>query len=80
MSKPFTQKRVVALAGSFMIVAGVFLAAAPKSANSAAAGDAALYKWNVADRAQPLLGLSRDRLPAGFAQSLSYPVQGACTA
>ena len=70
----------MALAGSLVVVAGLFLAEPPRGANSASAGEALAYKWNVADNAQPLLGLSRDRLQAGFAQSLTYPVQGACTA
>lgn len=31
-----------------------------------------IYKWNVDDREQPLLGFTQDRLNAGFDQSLSY--------
>ena len=68
------------LAGSLMIVSGLFLAEATAYSSSATAGEATLYNWNVADKTQPLLGLNRDRLPAGFAQSLTYPLQVACTA
>jgi hypothetical protein len=80
MSKLFRSDAPMALAGSLIVLAGLFLAEPPRRASSAAAGEASVYKWNVADKAQPLLGLSRDRLQAGFAQSLTYPVQGACTA
>ena len=79
MSKLFSRDQAIALAGS-LIVIGLFLAAPPRPASSASAGEATVYKWNVTDKAQPLLGLSRDRLQPGFAQSLTYPVQGACTA
>jgi len=70
----------MAVAASLIIVVGVLLADTPKGASSASAAEAPVYKWNVADKAQPLLGLSLDHLRAGFAQSLSYPVQGACNA
>src|SRR5205814_5053919 len=30
------------------------------------------FKWNVAEKNEPLLGLSQDRLQPGFDQSLSY--------
>lgn len=33
---------------------------------------AVTYKWNVADKNLPLLGLTQDRLQPGFDQSLSY--------
>ena len=78
MSQLF-RRDVMVLAGSLAVVAGLFLAEPRRYASSASTGEA-VYKWNVADKAQPLLGLSRDRLPPGFAQSLTYPVQGACTA
>jgi len=80
MAKLFSKDPAMALAGSLIIVAGLFLAEPPRRASSASAGEATGYKWNVVDKAQPLLGLNRDRLQAGFAQSLTYPVQGACTA
>ena len=80
MSKLFRRDPAVALAGSLIVVAGLLLAEPPRRASSASAGEATIYKWNVTEKAQPLLGLSRDRLQAGFAQSLTYPVQGACTA
>jgi len=70
----------MALTGSLIVIAGLFLAEPPRRASSSSARDVPVYKWNVADKAQPLLGLSRDRLQAGFAQSLTYPVQGACSA
>ena len=80
MSKLFRRDTTIALAGSLIVAAGMFLAEPPRRASSASAGETPVYKWNVADKAQPLLGLSRDSLQAGFAQSLTYPVQGACTA
>ena len=80
MSTLFSRGSAMSLAGSFMIVASLFLAEPPRTARSASAGEATGYKWNVSDNAQPLLGLSQDRLQPGFAQSLTYPVQGACTA
>ena len=80
MSKLFRRDPAMALAASLIAVAGLLMAEPPRRASSASAGEATVYKWNVADKAQPLLGLSRDRLQAGFAQSLTYPVQGACTA
>jgi hypothetical protein len=79
MSPLFRRDHVMALAGSIIFVAGLFLTEPPRRASSASAGEAPDYKWNVSDKAQPLLRLSRDRLPADFAQSLTYPVQGACT-
>jgi hypothetical protein len=33
------------------------------------------YKWNVADRQLPLLGLMKDNLKPGFDQLLSYPAE-----
>src|ERR1043166_7635530 len=33
---------------------------------------ATTFKWNVAEKDAPLLGLSQDRLQPGFDQSLSY--------
>ena len=79
MSQLFRRDHVMVLAASLAVVAGLFLAE-PRRYASASTGEATVYKWNVADKAQPLLSLSRDRLPAGFAQSLTYPFQGACTA
>jgi hypothetical protein len=80
MSKLFRRDSAMALAGSLFVVA-LFLAEPPRGAISAPAGDVrTVYKWNVADKAQPLLGLSGVRLQAGFAQSLAYPVRGACNA
>ncbi len=35
----------------------------------------AAYKWNVADRQLPLLGLMKDNLKPGFDQLLSYPAE-----
>jgi hypothetical protein len=80
MSKLFRRDSATVLAGSLIVVAGLLLAEPPRRANSASAGEATAYKWNVAEKSLPLLGLSRDRLQPGFAQSLTYPVQGACTA
>ena len=81
MSKLFRRDPAVALAGSLIVLAALFLAEPPRRASSASAGDVrTVYKWNVADKAQPLLGLSGVRLQAGFAQSLAYPVRGACNA
>jgi hypothetical protein len=80
MSKLFRRDPAMTLAASLIVAAGLFLAEPPRPASSASAGEATVYKWNVADKAQPLLGLSQDRLRPGFAQSLTYPVQGACTA
>ena len=79
MSKLFRRGPAMALAGSLITVAGLSLAEPPGRASSASAGERTVYKWNVADKAQPLLGLSRDRLQPGFAQSLTYPLQGACS-
>ena len=42
--------------------------------------EATAYKWNIGEKGSPLLDLNRDRLQPGFAQSLTYPVQGACSA
>jgi hypothetical protein len=80
MSKLFRRNPAMAVTGSLIIVAGLFLAEPPRRASSASGSEATVYKWNVADKDQPLLGLSRDRLQPGFPQSLTYPVQGACTA
>lgn len=80
MSQLFRRDHVRLLAGGLMVVAALFLAEPGRYASSATAGEATGYKWNVTDKAQPLLNLSSDRLPAGFAQSLTYPIQGACTA
>ena len=80
MSRLFRRDPAIALAASLIVVAGLFLAEPPRRASSASAGEASVYKWNIADKAQPLLGLSRDLLQPGFAQSLTYPVQGACGA
>ena len=78
MLRLFRRDPAMALAGSLIVFAALFLAEPPRRASSASAGEATVYKWNVGDNAQPLLGLSRDRLQPGFAQSLTYPFQGAC--
>ena len=44
-----------------------------KSGASASAGEATAYKWNVAEKGLPLLGLGHERLQTGFDQSLTYP-------
>ena len=80
MSKVFGRDPAMVLAGSLIVVVGLFLAEPPRGARSASAGEATAYKWNVAEKGLPLLSLSRDRLQPGFAQSLTYPVQGACSA
>ena len=67
-----------ALAGSLVVVS-LFLAVS-SSERLASAGEAMAYKWNVSETGLPLLGLNRDRLQPGFAQSLTYPVPVACTA
>jgi hypothetical protein len=79
MSKLFGRNPAAGLAGSLLVVSSLFLAEAPR-ATSASAGEPIAYKWNVAEKGLPLLGLSRDRLQSDFAQSLTYPVQGACSA
>lgn len=78
MSKLFGRDRAMGLAGSLLVVISLFLAEAPR-ARSASAGEPIAYKWNVAEKGSPLLGLDRDRLQPGFAQSLTYPVQGKCS-
>jgi hypothetical protein len=79
MSKLFGRDRAMGLAGSLIVVVSLFLAEAPRVARSASAGEATAYKWNIAEKGSPLLDLNRDRLQPGFAQSLTYPVQGACS-
>ena len=79
MSKLFGRDQAMGLAVSLLVVISLFLAEAPR-ARSASAGEPTAYKWNVAEKGLPLLGLSRDRLQSDFAQSLTYPVQGACSA
>ena len=79
MSKLFGRNPAAGLAVSLLVVISLFLAEAPR-ARSASAGEPIAYKWNVAEKGLPLLGLSRDRLQSDFAQSLTYPVQGACSA
>jgi hypothetical protein len=66
------------LAGSLIVVVALFLVETP-GARSASAVEAEAYKWNVAEKGLPLLALSQDRLQSGFAQSLTYPVQGKCS-
>ena len=79
MSKIFRRNAARGLAGGLMVVVSLFLAQAPKAESSASAGEATAYKWNVAEKGLPLLDLNRDRLQPGFAQSLTYPFQGACS-
>jgi hypothetical protein len=79
MSKLFGKNPAMGLAGSLIVVVSLFLVEAP-GARSASAVEATAYKWNVAEKDSPLLDLSRDRLQSDFAQSLTYPVQGACSA
>jgi hypothetical protein len=79
MSKLFGRDRAIVLAGSLIVVVSLFLAEAPRAASSASVGEATAYKWNVAEKGSPLLGLDRDRLQPGFAQSLTYLVQGKCS-
>ena len=79
MSKLFGRDTAMGLAGSLIVVVSLFLVEAPR-ATSASLVEAEAYKWNVAEKGLPLLDLSRDRLQSGFAQSLTYPVQGACSA
>ena len=78
MSKLFGRGPVMGLAASLMVVVGVLLSEAPR-ARSASVVEGPGYQWNVAEKGLPLLGLSRDRLQSGFAQSLTYPVQGKCS-
>ena len=80
MSKLFGRDTAMGLAVSLLVVVGVLVSEAPRSAMSASAGESTAYKWNVAEKGLPLLDLSRDRLQSDFAQSLTYPVQGACSA
>ena len=79
MSKLLGRDPAAALAGTLLVLVSLFLAEAPR-ARSASIVEATVYQWNVAEKGSPLLGLSGDRLQAGFAQSLTYPVQGACSA
>lgn len=79
MSKLFGRNPSMGLAASLLVVISLFLVGAPR-ARSASAGEATAYKWNIAEKDSPLLGLSLDRLQSDFAQSLTYPVQGACSA
>jgi len=79
MSKLFGRNAATQMAGSLVVVVSLFLAEAPRVARSASASEATPYQWNVAEKGSPLLGLSRDRLQPGFAQSLTYPVQGKCS-
>ena len=79
MSKLFGRDRAMGLAGSLVVVVSLFLAEAPR-ARPASVGEPTAYQWNVTEKGSPLLGLSRDRLQPGFAQALTYPVQGACSA
>jgi len=79
MSKLFGRSSAMGLAGSLLVVVSLFLAEAPGVASSASVVEATAYKWNVAEKGLPLLGLSPDRLQSGFAQSLTYPVQGKCS-
>ena len=78
MSNIFGRNAAKGLSGSLMVVLSLFLAAS-SSERSASAGEATPYKWNVSEKGLPLLGLNRDRLQPGFAQSLTYPFQGACS-
>jgi hypothetical protein len=78
MSNIFRRNAAKGLAG-LMVVVSLFMAEGSRGARSASAGEAAAYKWNVAEKGLPLLGLNRDRLQPGFAQSLTYPFQGACS-
>jgi hypothetical protein len=80
MSNFFRRDLAMGLAGSLIVVVGLFLPQASTGARSASVAEATAYQWNVVETALPLLGLSRDRLQPGFAQSLTYPVQIACTA
>ena len=79
MSKLFGRNPAAGLAVSLLVVSSLFLAEAPR-ARSASIVEATTYQWNVAEKGSPLLGLSGDRLQPGFAQGLTYPVQGACSA
>ena len=79
MSKLFGRDRTMGLAVSLIVVVGLFLAQAPRAARSASVVEATAYKWNVVEKGSPLLGLNQDRLQPGFAQSLTYPVQGKCS-
>jgi hypothetical protein len=45
------------------------------AATSAADNANAAYKWNIADRQLPLLGLLKENLKPGFDQLLSYPAE-----
>ena len=80
MSNIFRRNAAKGLAGGLMVFVTLFMAEGSKGVRSASAGDAAAYKWNVGEKGLPLLGLNRDRLQPGFAQSLTYPVQVACSA
>lgn len=79
MSKIFGRNAAKRLAGSLMVVVSLFLADGSRGARSASAGEAPAYKWNLVEEGLPLLGLDRDRLQPGFAQSLTYPFQKPCT-
>ena len=78
MSKLLGRHRAAGLAGSLLVLVSLFLAEAPR-ARSASIVEATAYQWNVAEKGSPLLGLNQDRLQPGFAQSLTYPVQGKCS-
>jgi hypothetical protein len=78
MSKLFGRSSAMGLAGSLLVVVSLFLAEAPSVVSSASI-EATAYKWNIAEKGLPLLDLSRDGLQSGFAQSLTYPVQGKCS-
>ena len=79
MSNIFGRNAARGLTASVMVVGSLFLAAS-SSERAASAGEAAAYKWNVSEPGLPLLGLNRDHLQPGFAQSLTYPLPVACTA
>ena len=79
MSKFFGRNPAAQLAGTLLVVVSLFLTQAPRVASSTSAGESTAYKWNVAEKGLPLLDLTRDRLQSGFAQSLTYPVQGKCS-
>ena len=78
MSKLFGRNPAAQIAASLIVVVSLFLTEAPRVTSTSAA-EATAYKWNVAEKGLPLLDLSRDRLQSGFAQSLTYPVQGKCS-
>ncbi len=79
MSKFLGRGPAAGMAGILLVLVSLFLAEAPR-ARSASIVEATAYQWNVAEKGSPLLGLSGDRLQPGFAQGLTYPVQGACSA